>query len=54
LDKLLLATVRAFRLLQSKVRLDYSKEHDQQGKLHSPLDRVVDSTLIEEVLRERR
>jgi hypothetical protein len=27
---------------------------DQQGKPESPLDRVVDATIIEEVLRERR
>ena len=27
---------------------------DQQGKADSPLDRVVDPTIVEEVLRERR
>ena len=29
-------------------------ELDQQGKPDLPLDRVVDATLVEEVLRERR
>jgi hypothetical protein len=27
---------------------------DQQGKPDLPLDRVVDATIVEEVLRERR
>jgi hypothetical protein len=27
---------------------------DQQGKPDLPLDRVVDSSIVEEVLRERR
>ena len=37
-----------------RVRLTVSSKLDQQGKPDLPLDRIVDPTIVEEVLRERR